>query len=224
MKRKYKLLILILIIFLLIIIIRSTYSKYTNKAVAAITKPIGQWVIKVNNTDITEVDDEGEPANQTFVIDTFDWDTTTHVVDGKIAPGRSGSFDIVIDPTDTQVSFNYTITIDNPILKTTGTTEATDDDIVAYITSATAADGKTITFSRDSATGISTITRMKPLSEISSETSSIRLDTIHVEFEWPNIVESGEETNNDADTRIAESNNNKISFPVNFWAIQYVGE
>ena len=224
MKRKYKLLILILIIFLLIIIIRSTYSKYTNKAVAAITKPIGQWVIKVNNTDITEVDDEGEPANQTFVIDTFDWDTTTHVVDNKIAPGRGGSFDIVIDPTDTQVSFNYTITINNPVLKTTGTTEATDDDIVAYITGATAADGKTITFSRDSATGISTITRMKPLSEISSETSSIRLDTIHVEFEWPNIVESGEETNNDADTRIAESNNNKISFPVNFWAIQYVGE
>ena len=107
MKRKYKLLILILIIFLLIIIIRSTYSKYTNKAVAAITKPIGQWIIKVNNTDITEVDDEGEPANQEFVIDTFSWDTTTHVVDNKIAPGRGGSFDIVIDPTDTQVSFNY---------------------------------------------------------------------------------------------------------------------
>lgn len=224
MKRKYKLLILILIIFLLIIIIRSTYSKYTNKAVAAITKPIGQWVIKVNNTDITEVDDEGEPANQEFVIDTFSWDTTTHVVDNKIAPGRGGSFDIVIDPTDTQVSFNYSITIDNPVLKVTGTTEATDDDIVAYITNATAADGKTITFSRDSATGISTITRIKPLSEIQSETNTVRLDTIHVEFEWPNIVESGKETNNDADTRIADSSNSKISFPVNFWAIQYVGE
>ena len=88
MKRKYKFLILILIIFLLIIIIRTTYSKYTNKAVAAITKPIGQWIIKVNDTDITSVDDDGNPSSQSFVIDSFSWDTNTHTIDGKIAPGR----------------------------------------------------------------------------------------------------------------------------------------
>ena len=218
MKKKYKLLILVLIIFLLIIIVRSTYSKYTSKAVAEITKPIGQWIIKVNDTDITPVDDDGQPTVQEFSIDTFIWDTTTHVVDEKIAPGRGGSFDIVIDPTGTQVSFNYKITINNPVLKTGSTTDATDADIVAYITGATEANSKALTFSRNATTGISTIERTKSLSEISSATDAVRLDTIHVAFNWPN-----NELNNAKDTRIAESDDIKISFPVTFWAIQYTG-
>ena len=66
MSKKKKILILILILILLVLILRSAFSKYVNEAVGATSNKIGQWIIKVNNQDITE-------DVNTFLIDNFTW-------------------------------------------------------------------------------------------------------------------------------------------------------
>ena len=218
MKPKLKVLILILIILIFVLILRSTYSKYITVGTADITKDIGQWVIKINNTDITEVDDDGTPISQEFDIDTFDWDDDEHTIDGKVSPGRKGRFELVVDPTDTDVSFEYEITIDKPelFLGDETVTDVTSDDIVMNISSVQIDTGKTIDFEVDDTTNVTTIHRVKPLSEIKSETTDTRLDTLEIEFEWQNS-----ELNNNKDSKVGKTYNNQISFHVTVNAIQY---
>ena len=218
MKNKLKVLILILIILFFIMIIRSTYSKYITEGTAEITENIGQWVIKINNTDITTVDDDGNPNSQEFDIDNFEWDIDEHTIDNKVSPGRTGNFELVIDPTDTDVSFEYEITIDKPelFLGDETVTGVTSDDIVLKITDVDIDTGKTIDFTTDNTTKVATITRVKPLSEIQSNVASTRLDTLKIQFEWEN-----NENNNEKDSKIGMTYNNQISFHVTVNAIQH---
>ena len=111
-ERIIKLIILILILCVLYLTIRSAYSRYTSKAFAVVEKGLAQWVIKVNNTDITK--NYTEPTE--FVIDSFvwDWGEGSHVAEGKVAPGMTGTFEIEIDPTDTQVAYEYFVEIGKP--------------------------------------------------------------------------------------------------------------
>ena len=53
MNKKIKIILLIIILILLVLIIKSTYSKYTAEAEATIERYVAGWVIKVNDTDIT---------------------------------------------------------------------------------------------------------------------------------------------------------------------------
>ena len=221
MKNKVKLFILILIVIVLVLIIRATYSKYISESSADIERDIGQWIIKVNNTDITGVDEYGNPNVQEFTIDTFTWDDAEHIVEGKIAPSRGGSFEIIIDPTNTQVSFEYSLTIEKPKLKLDESlvTDVTDDDIIMRITNMSEKNGKPVTFTSDNTTFKNVVKRTKLLSEIVSDVESVRLDTIKVDFEWQN-----NENNNEKDSKIGSVYDNKISFPVKFQAIQYTGD
>lgn len=148
MKERFKILIVIIILILLGLIIRYTYSKYTNDAVAVIEKKIGQWVIKINDTDITSifqnnVSGELYTRGTEFLIEgeRIVWykdATKTKKVD-KLFPGGCGSFYIEIDPEGTDTSFEYTI-------------EANQTQLVAqqcdiYITSVTEVNNKSITVS-----------------------------------------------------------------------------
>ena len=90
-----------LVVLLLIVTIASlvlatyAWAKYTSKESSTAEAPVAKW-----NVTFT-------PANDTFV------GTYSHVVTNKIAPGTSGTFDIAVNPNDTEVCFNYTIKIDN---------------------------------------------------------------------------------------------------------------
>jgi len=218
MNKKIKVLILILIIFVFILLLRSTYSKYISVGTAEVNKDIGQWIIKINSVDVTEVDDDGNPIVQEFDIDTFEWSEDTHTVAEKMAPGRKGSFELVIDPTDTDVAFDYEITINKPeiILGDPTVTDVTSDDIVMKISDVEIDTGKTIDFSYDDNTSESTITRFKPLSEIQSADDTTRLDTLNIEFEWEN-----DENNNERDSNIAKTYNNEVLFHVIVKALQH---
>ena len=116
MKNKVRILISLIAIILLVLIIRSTYSKYANQAVGSLISRVGQWVIRVNGVDITLAD-----VSADIVIDSDDfvwnWDDVQHVKKPKVAPGMIGSFYLEIDPAGTQVSFEYDISIKNPVVE-----------------------------------------------------------------------------------------------------------
>ena len=112
-KKIVRFILVIIILILLFTIIRSTYSKYTNLAVANVEERIGNWVIKINDKDVTTVDEFGNFG--VFEIDdfTWNWSESPHVKEPKVAPGMKGYFDLKIDPTGTDVSIKYTLTIDD---------------------------------------------------------------------------------------------------------------
>ena len=83
----------------------STYSRYVANTTSDINASFSKWEILVQNTDITSNGTSSitiEPIIQ----------GNDHVADGTLAPSSKGYFDINIDPTNVDVSFNYNITLD----------------------------------------------------------------------------------------------------------------
>ena len=67
---------------------------------------IANWAIKVNTEDITA---DGTTAAKDITLVP---ETSANVAEGKLAPGYGGYFDITIDPTGTEVGFDYDIELD----------------------------------------------------------------------------------------------------------------
>lgn len=92
----------------LVYLFQTSYAKYRRNTDTTIEGTIASWNIKVNNESIN---------SQTTLTNTITptIDTNPYVKAGTIAPGSTGYFDIVIDATDVDVDFNYTITgeVDN---------------------------------------------------------------------------------------------------------------
>lgn len=211
MKKKVKFVIVILILILLILIIKSTYSKYVEQANGNLNNKIGQWIIKVNSVDITQ-----NELSTEFNIDNFiwDWENAPHVKKPKVAPGMKGSFDLIIDPTDTDVSLEYTISVAEPKINQD---DPDSPEISLKIVDIKEKNNKDITLTKDD-NGNNIIKRVKSLSEIQSENDKERLDEITVTVEWEN-----NEDNNAIDSEIGSVFNNKISMPVSVDVIQYTG-
>lgn len=106
MKQKKKYLILLCIILFCFFYLhqKSTYTSYESEVEGRVTTNIAKWKIKVNDTLVT-----GE-TNQNINIDTIEWETN-HTMEGTASPGTSGIITITIDPTTTEVPFDYTLTI-----------------------------------------------------------------------------------------------------------------
>lgn len=67
---------------------------------------IAKWNIKVNNKNVTT---EGTTLNNMITLIPNE---TSNVVEGKLAPGHGGYFDIAINPEGTEVGFDYKIVLD----------------------------------------------------------------------------------------------------------------
>ena len=105
-----KKLLTILVLIMLIISffqITSMYALYKEKLAGEYTSLLGIWAIKVNETDITTSGQVEE-----FTINQLEYIESEYIQAGKIAPGGQAYCDIVIDPTDTDVSIVYTIDVD----------------------------------------------------------------------------------------------------------------
>ena len=89
---------------ILIVVMYSTYSKYITSISSDADMSIASWKILVNNQDITS------GASLSNII-TPVFPGNNDIASGVIAPGAEGYFDILIDATDTDVSFRYTISI-----------------------------------------------------------------------------------------------------------------
>ena len=106
MKKRVLSVLCVISIIITISTICFTYSKYADEATGVVESNVARWNIKLNNTDITD----GSVYN--FVINNIAISGNQNVASGKIAPGLTGYFDINIDPSDTDVSVKYEITID----------------------------------------------------------------------------------------------------------------
>ncbi len=103
---------IILIAVILFITTFYTYSLFETNKQISVSSEIAKWNVKVNNNMVTK---NINPIN-TFNLGSISWNNGGHVRSGKAAPGSTGTIEIEIDPTDTQVSFSYEISIDTSSL------------------------------------------------------------------------------------------------------------
>ncbi len=103
-KAKFKILIVLSLMGFSLSIMSNTYSRYVANTTGDIAMAFSKWQILVNNFDI-------ENSNSTSVDITPTILENENVANNKLAPTSKGYFDIEINPTAVQVSFNYKIKI-----------------------------------------------------------------------------------------------------------------
>lgn len=100
MKGNKKLLV-VAVLLLLITVSFTTYAIYKSSAEGDSTIQTAAWVVKVGTTDIV--------ANNTFTVDSINWGNSTVGKNGKIAPGDTGTVNIVLDASGSEVDVAYEI-------------------------------------------------------------------------------------------------------------------
>ncbi len=100
MTRKKKVLIVlaILVMVVLAFIGGQAYAKYVSEVRGEGTAEVATWSFKVNG--------QNEQVEEINLASTCDNET---LVGNKIAPGTSGSFNIIVDATESEVGINYNI-------------------------------------------------------------------------------------------------------------------
>lgn len=175
--------------------ILNTFAIFESKVTGEVEVQNAKWIIHINNTDITT----GE--SKKFVIDQIDIDGNNRTAEGKIAPGLSGNFNIMIDPKGTDVTVRYDMEFDLSKL------EGTKIQINSI--------EETEMGNSFVKTGENTYTGIISLSDIKKGVKH----NITVKFEWQE-----DETTNQEDSQIGQIPDNKISIPVTVTVRQYLGE
>lgn len=102
-KRKKVIISLCVLLFIVLGIIGGTViAKYQSKIIAQGNADVAKWVFTLNGTNV---------SYKTIKINS-NYDEST-LVNGKVAPGTQGSFDIVIDATGSEVGVEYAVTFAN---------------------------------------------------------------------------------------------------------------
>ncbi|MCF0125984.1 MAG: hypothetical protein HUJ68_09595 [Clostridia bacterium] len=183
--------------------ISTTYAKFVTEINTQTQRNVGAWVVKVNDTNISN-----GVANQEFNINQLLYDGNGNVVPGKLAPGLEGYFDLVIDVTDTSVAVRYDIEIDFGLLNI-------DDDI--KFTSI-----KRIVDGIEKEEGITRTDETKYSGTISlDEITNDKIVTIRFYLKW---FEDETEEGNEGDSTIGTTWVRTIDIPVNIEVSQYFGE
>ena len=102
-NQKFKLLLATISLIICISFIKETYAKYITEANANANIKVAKWKILVNNQDIVNNNNITETISPKFT-------GNSNIKDDVIAPGATGYFDLIIDPTNTDVTFSYEIT------------------------------------------------------------------------------------------------------------------
>lgn len=194
-KNKKVLIIIVLLIIIFIILIYailSTFATFRSEFTGDMKIDNATWKILVNSTDISS------NAVKEFVIDDIEIDESQGVEPGKLAPGLKGNFNILIDPTETDVSIMYEIKFD--------TTDINATNIRIDSVKKTMA-GNTLIKS-DSNTYVGIIS----LDDIKNNLTN----NIQVTLFW---CDDGNE-----DINIGSIPNHKINIPVQVKVSQYLGE
>ena len=104
-KKKIIFFLALLSLFYCITLMQKTYAKYVTNASASADLTIARWSILLNNQDIIQNSDFSETITPVFA-------GTTNIKADVIAPTAEGYFDVTLDGSNTDVSFNYTIHTD----------------------------------------------------------------------------------------------------------------
>ena len=142
---------------------------------------VASWRIYVNNNDLNN-------TNNVFYVDNITYTNNEHVQTNRFAPGVSGEFILEIDPKNTEVAFNYELSID-----LTNNYEQINIDSIEGI------DDTNLTYFN----GV--YSRIFTLSEIESH----KVDRIKVKFSWDD-----DESHDESDSLFGSSEGN-FEIPVN---------
>ena len=207
MKKLLTVLVLIMLIISLFQI-ANMYALYKDQLQGDYTNLLGVWAIKVNGVDISN---GGENATFTMTEDNLTYIDSARVKSQKIAPGTQAYFDILIDPTNTDVSILYTLNlklddvktakmnlvkVENYFKKDGGTEQITNTEI------------NTVLAEHQHQAVI-------PISKINDK----YLNYVRLYFEWANVEE-----NNATDSELGQTENAKISIPLEINFKQYTGD
>ena len=203
-----KLLTVLVLIMLIISFFQITkmYALYKEKLDGEYSTLLGAWEIKVNGTDIAS---KGQVETFTVAENQLGYVDSEYIQAGKIAPGGQAYFDIIIDPSNTDVSIVYKI-------------EAASNDAVpanfeiVNAESYLQKDGETDQITNDTNyIGQNSYTSVIPVTQINEGYKNY----VRLYFEWTNV-----EANNETDSALAETENATISVPLKITFEQYTGE
>ena len=194
-SKKLFLLLIMCIGILLIYKVINIYALFQSEMKGNVELDNGVWNIIINGDKITTgVDSE-------FVIDRIDTTQNNYVKPGKLAPGLSGSFEIGINPENTNVSVRYDVTLNQEELGGSNLTIKSIKEVeTGYQLIKTAEN---------------TYTGVISLKEINDGINH----KIRIEVEWVD-----EETSNDSDTTLGTNSTHKLQIPMIVHAVQYLGE
>ncbi len=179
----------ILLICFIFLVTRVTYSSYESNTSGDVTGNIAGWNIKINDVIVSnEVD-------KVVDIDDVVWNST-HTRNGKLAPGSTGTFNIKLDFSGTDVAVRFDIEVVD---------KNVDSDKILTLTGIDTAD---VTLVK---TGVSTYTGIVDVDDIDTTLVNIALD-----LSWVN-------DDNVTDDPSGEFDNSQF-LDVNFKATQYGGE
>ena len=184
--------ILLIISAILVYAILSTYATFRSEFSGSMKVNNATWKILINNTDISL------NATKEFTIDNINIDQSQGVEEGKLAPGLKGNFNILIDPSDTDVSIIYELKFDT---KNINSTNIRIDEVK-----------ETNTGNNLVQTDVNTYTGIISLDDIKNNVTN----NIRVTLLWH---DDGNE-----DINIGEIPEYKISIPVEVKVSQYLGE
>lgn len=186
-----KILYLLFISFVLITTyeVMDAYGLFESKNKLVVNQNVARWKILINGSNITEED---------FVINSINVEDNENVLNGKLAPGVRGYFDIEIDP-QADTSIVYSISFDfsqiSDSFKVENIEETTSGNLIR--------------------TDESTYSKVITLNEIKEN----KKNNVRVYLKWEN-----KEDNNATDSKIGLTENNYINIPVSVSAMQYFGE
>lgn len=186
-----KILYLLFISFVLITTyeVMDAYGLFESKNKLVVNQNVARWKILINGSNITEED---------FVINSINVEGNENVLNGKLAPGVRGYFDVEIDP-QADTSIVYSISFDfsqiSDSFKVENIEETTSGNLIR--------------------TDESTYSKVITLNEIKEN----KKNNVRVYLKWEN-----KEDNNATDSKIGLTENNYINIPVSVSAMQYFGE
>lgn len=185
-----KILYIIFSFFLLLTLyeIKKTYGLFESNNKMSVQQSTAKWNILINGTNIK--------SEEKFVVNSVNVEDNENVLNGKIAPGVKGYFDVEIDKTNTSTSIVYSITFDF--------TKISDSITIENIEETTS--GNLIR------TGENTYSKVMKINDDP-------INNIRVYIKWEN-----KEENNDIDSLVGLTKDNYINIPVSISAMQYLGE
>ena len=173
-----------------LIFFMQAYSLFESNRVNTSELTIANWTVKVNQDVITG-------SSSTFTINNMNWTASSNVKSGKVAPGMTGYFDIIIDPNNTDTSIRYDVTFDFSNLDED---QFTIDNIIEL-------NNKPIV-----RTNVSTYSNIMTLADINNHETN----TIRVYLTWVN-----DEDNNEKDSELGKVANNVVNIPVTVTVTQH---
>lgn len=175
MKKRVKILIVFVALAFSLSIISTTYSRYVADANGDVALTFAKWQILINNEDITSGNVESIDITPTIV-------ENDNVASGKLAPSSLGYYDIEIDVSNVETSFDMHITLDNE--------DMADLRISGYSIN----DGEEIEIEDGQ------------IDESFDYDEDLETINIRIYFEWYDVDDSNSEMSNEDDTSFVNEN------------------